>query len=139
MNDTEIGVQVLWAFSHILDWDKEAMDLVMENATLQTISHRLSHPSTDMRRAALRVLGNICSGPVDYVEKVLASGCIPTLQAWVRPHFEDQELLKEACWLLSNVAVGPTEHIQLLIDAGLVKQLVDVCSDCPARIVACIC
>jgi hypothetical protein len=43
-------------------------------------------------------------------------------------HAKKSNLVKEACWLLSNVTAGTPDQIQAVIDAGLLSRIIEICN-----------
>eukprot|EP00826_Nyctotherus_ovalis_P016165 TRINITY_DN14663_c0_g1_i3.p1 TRINITY_DN14663_c0_g1~~TRINITY_DN14663_c0_g1_i3.p1 ORF type:complete len:504 (-),score=92.95 TRINITY_DN14663_c0_g1_i3:550-2061(-) len=69
----------------------------------------------EARNEALKVAGNMCTGCKKCIKKLLDHGFVPVISEILTAK-NDNEALKECCWLLSNIALGPPSHIQCLIE-----------------------
>jgi len=49
---------------------------------------------------------------------------LPVLQRLI--HFNDEEVVKRACWALSYLADGPTITIQAVVELGVCPKLVEL-------------
>ena len=62
--------------------------------------------------------GNIVSGPDEYSSQTLQSGeMVIALKSYLQS--THRHIKKETLWVLSNLTAGPTEHIDMLIEAGI--------------------
>eukprot|EP00826_Nyctotherus_ovalis_P062569 TRINITY_DN9078_c0_g1_i16.p1 TRINITY_DN9078_c0_g1~~TRINITY_DN9078_c0_g1_i16.p1 ORF type:complete len:260 (+),score=53.77 TRINITY_DN9078_c0_g1_i16:336-1115(+) len=75
-----------------------------------------------VRVPALRLIGNLCNGPIDVAEQVIRNGGIPALQKILRDKGLESHY-KEVCWTISNIAAGPEQFINHLIDANIFSDL----------------
>ncbi len=125
LHKPEITENVLTAISHITHTaDHRDLLRVLESLPLHTIVDEFKSQS---KTWAVKIAGNICAGPQCFVDRVLDSGALPAV-ATVLKDCRLEQCLKEACWLVSNVAIGPPRHIQQLIDAGIAELLCGIIS-----------
>ena len=64
---------------------------------------------------------------VDYIQAIIECGAILILKKMVT--FTDREVQKNACIMLSNIAAGTVDQIQVVIDSGAIASLVQLISD----------
>lgn len=57
-------------------------------------------------------------------DAVIKSNAIPKLQLLLNS--PKGNLVKEAAWTISNITAGTTEQIQKVIEAGILKDIVEV-------------
>ena len=71
--------------------------------------------------------GNIVSGPDEYGNQAMQS-C--TLVNAMTSYLQSmhRHIKKESLWVLSNLTAGPTEHIDALIQAGILPLIMDLMS-----------
>merc|ERR1711937_425657 len=79
----------------------------------------------DYGQPAIRVVGNVATGSHQQTQVILACGALTHLPYFL--HSKKSNLVKEACWLLSNVTAGTPDQIQAVIDAGLLSRVVELC------------
>lgn len=72
---------------------------------------------------AVKLIGNICTGPDEYVDKVISNEALKAFLTLLNSAEIDPRILKETCWALSNITAGPSKHIQSVIDSGLIETL----------------
>jgi len=76
-----------------------------------------------MLRNATWTLSNFCRGKPQPAFEVVK----PALPALAHLVFStDEEVLTDACWALSYLSDGPNERIQAVIEAGVVRHMVEL-------------
>jgi hypothetical protein len=74
----------------------------------------LRHESSRVAKPALRCVGNIvCAEDAqhDFTQTLVDMGVVPPLRR--RMELSARDILKEACWTMSNVAAGSAAQIQV--------------------------
>ncbi len=104
---------------------------VVETVNLEKVMCYAKSTSDQITLAAIRVIGSLCLGDEAQVDRVIANGGLEHLQRVLLSPEANLATLREACWALSNIAVGPIRHIQLLIDRGIAKQLIGLLQSHP--------
>merc|ERR1711937_95875 len=69
--------------------------------------------------------GNVATGSHQQTQVILSCGALAHLPHFL--HAKKSNLVKEACWLLSNITAGTPDQIQAVMDAGLVSKVLDLC------------
>lgn len=59
------------------------------------------------------------------IQAVIDSGCVPTLVT-IMKMYQEQELIYEAAWALTNIASGNTEHTNAIVDTGVISTFIDI-------------
>ena len=70
----------------------------------------------------MRAVGNIVTGTDDQTQHVLNCGALRQLSTLLS--HDDDNIIKEAVWTISNITAGSVEQIQLVIDAGLIPPII---------------
>jgi hypothetical protein len=78
---------------------------------------------------AIRILGNICVDSEASVNKIINKGTLDILVSQLLAE-ENNSMLLELSWVLSNIASGPTLHIAHLLDSGAMNRLIDIGLTC---------
>ncbi|CAG9460475.1 unnamed protein product [Pedinophyceae sp. YPF-701] len=120
----EVREQAVWALGNIAGDSPKCRDLVLQHGALQPLLQQLSPESViSMQRNATWTLSNLCRGkPQPPFE--LVSGALPALALVL--HFDDEEVLTDACWALSYLSDGDDSKIQAVIDSGVVQRLIQL-------------
>merc|ERR1711998_260121 len=120
LQDEQTVADGLWALSYQTDdntVDNRRIQAVIESMDDCTMLVDLcSHKSEDVRRPALRVVGNIATGSETQTQHVLDAGCLDKLRIFLQDKKEGYR--KEACWALSNITAGTAVQIQSVLDGA---------------------
>eukprot|EP00826_Nyctotherus_ovalis_P040367 TRINITY_DN3976_c0_g1_i2.p1 TRINITY_DN3976_c0_g1~~TRINITY_DN3976_c0_g1_i2.p1 ORF type:complete len:200 (+),score=35.67 TRINITY_DN3976_c0_g1_i2:81-680(+) len=74
------------------------------------------------RCAAMRAIGSLCFASDDAVQSLLKASLLESVEQILKSS-KDEDLLQSVCWTVSNIAYGPAEHVQALIDSGMLSLL----------------
>ena len=75
----------------------------------------LNHTEEKLVFQALQLLGQFISEESDMVDALIDAGLMIHLKRLLE-HYPSLKFRKELCWILSNIAAGPDEHKQLILD-----------------------
>lgn len=116
--------QAVWALGNIAGDSPKCRDLVLETNALPPLLEQLKEGSkVSMLRNATWTLSNFCRGKPQPAF-TLTKMALPTLARLI--HFSDEEVLTDACWALSYLSDGTNDKIQEVIQAGVVRRLVEL-------------
>lgn len=73
---------------------------------------------------ALRAVGNIVTGNEIQTDSVIHAGALPKLRDLLQNR--RMNIVKEACWSISNITAGNSDQIQAVIDADIIAPLINV-------------
>ncbi len=123
-NDGVIS-DTLWGLSHFTDEPKEAIKLLRKNVSLAKVVQLMRHENLLIKKPALRIVGNVCVGDEGDVEDAIKNGCLSELVIILNT-CEQRDVLKEACWVLSNIAVSSESQVEQLLSSKAIKALVSL-------------
>lgn len=112
------------------DGEDESIGKIVDAGLGSALVSLLRYKNPRVQAAAVRALGNLVSGDDErHTQSVLDCGALPSLLVVLRSSNHLWETRSDICWMLSNIAVGSLEQIQLLIDSGLIPTLVKLLED----------
>ena len=122
--DEEVLASACWALSYLADSTSDNIADVVDAGVCKRLVELLAHPSQSVLIPALQTVGNIVTSGVQ-IQTVIECAALPRLlQLLTGDH--SNTVKKEACWAVSNITAGNTDHIQAVIDAGIVPALVSL-------------
>ena len=113
---------VLWALSHICGDRNERVQMLLDEEILEKIGNIVCRSDHKVQVPALRVIGNIAAGRESQTATIL--NLVPSLRPLL--FSPSRPLQKEAAWIFSNIASGPSAHIDSLLASEIFAALVDV-------------
>lgn len=146
LRDSETVCDAFWALSYIVDVDDGCTDIVLGSNVMSKAYNcldaytlklkNMTHDAEDAKIGTMaispiiRMLGNIATGNDNQTNVIIRMGFVDFFSTlfYRIDNKKSQRLRKEICWTLSNITAGPTEHVQLLIDLGLIQMLIDAMS-----------
>ncbi|KAH9321896.1 hypothetical protein KI387_016535 [Taxus chinensis] len=120
----DLREQVVWALANIAGDSPKHRDLVLSYGAMTNLLNQFNeHAKISMLRNTTWALSNFCRGkappPFEQVEAAL-----PTLERLLQ--MDDEEILTDACWALSYFSDGNDNNIQAVIEAGILRKLVEL-------------
>ncbi|KAK1380340.1 Importin subunit alpha [Heracleum sosnowskyi] len=124
----DVREQAVWALANVAGDSPRCRDLVLANGALPLLLDQLNGlAKLSMLRIATWALLNLCRGspqPPLYETRP----ALPILQRLL--DFDDEEVLKDACWALSYLSDGTIDDIQAVIKAGVCQRLEEIILNC---------
>jgi len=104
---------------------------IIECGAVPCLRELITHSNREIQKEACWTLSNIAAGTTDQIQKVLDSGCIPTLVNLASEFSDvDQDVRIEACWvLLNSTSCGSDSQIEFLVRQGCVAVLCNLLHD----------
>ena len=102
--DEEVLVDVCWALSHISGSGNEYLTALMQSGVCAQVLSKLVHPAKEVHTPALRVVGNFTVSDDSMTQYVLDLGALSSILPLLQS--PKSNILKEACWTVSNVTAG---------------------------------
>ena len=124
--DDNVRGQAVWALGNISGDSPQTRDLVLQSQALVPLLGQLTESSpVSILRNATWTLSNLCRGKPQPPFHMV-SPALPCLARLISVVGQDEEVLTDACWALSYLSGGTNDKIQAVIDAGVVRQLVEL-------------
>jgi len=118
----EILSSALWALSFIADSEGTQLD---DKLLIGLVIQYIESNNTDFKIPAIRTIGSICAGDIEAVNKVIEAGALTSLATSLQLE-KEYSILVELCWAISNISLGPPEHIDKLIKAKIIHRLIEI-------------
>eukprot|EP00826_Nyctotherus_ovalis_P032420 TRINITY_DN26124_c0_g1_i1.p2 TRINITY_DN26124_c0_g1~~TRINITY_DN26124_c0_g1_i1.p2 ORF type:complete len:147 (+),score=15.28 TRINITY_DN26124_c0_g1_i1:166-606(+) len=120
--DEEVISSSLWILSVIAEDDEK---LLNDKATIETAVSYIESAKTDLKIPAIRIIGSICTGDDDSVNKVITAGALSSLATCLKLE-KECSILIELCWAISNISLGPAENVEQLLDLKVIHRLIEI-------------
>lgn len=125
--DIEVQIDSLWTLSYLSQIESKERDTIQEIINTGVCSYVvqfLEHPSFHVRTPALRVVGNIVSATNYQTDYILNLNVLSKFRTLLK--CDKVGLQKETCWALSNILAGYDKQIQMVIEGGIIPDLVRI-------------
>uniref|UniRef100_A0A7S1XWA2 Importin subunit alpha n=1 Tax=Phaeomonas parva TaxID=124430 RepID=A0A7S1XWA2_9STRA len=119
--DPDVLMDACWALSYVSDGNDARIEAVVSSGVVPFLVRAVAMDNTKVVVPALRTLGNIVSGSDTQTQAAIDSGVLQVapklLTVW-----SQKNILKETCWMLSNIAAGNKAQVaELCAVDGLAK------------------
>lgn len=123
-SNLNIVSQACFALSGLSRLSESVVETIVAEGCCKHIVMLLGHNTT--KTAALHLTRRI-AGTSDQAKSLVDHDVLPVLHLLMSE--EDMLIVKDACWTLSCIAGGPTQHIQAIIDEGIFPKVLSLNSD----------
>lgn len=121
----DLAEQAVWALGNIAGDGPLARDLVLREGVMQLLLP-LIRPDAAMSlvRNTVWAISNCCRNKNPPPNFDMVRPALPVLAQLL--HYNDKDVLGDACWALSYLTDGSNDNIQAVLDTGLMDRLVEL-------------
>jgi importin subunit alpha-6/7 len=128
-DDLDSKIDACWALSYISGGGISHIEAVLEAGFLQPIITILDTATDDrLQSTSLLVIGNILSGNETQTQQVLNLSILPILDKHLLESTRI-DFRREILWSLSNITVGTSEQLQILLDSNIFEKIISLGRD----------
>ncbi|XP_004494564.1 importin subunit alpha-4-like [Cicer arietinum] len=121
--DEEIVVNACWTLAYLThEASSEMIQAVIDANICPRLVVLLSSPVSKATVPIMVTLGSLAMGDEANTQVLIDSGALPCLKLLLSQ--SDKDVVKHACWVISNITAGNIAQIQAVIDADLISPLV---------------
>eukprot|EP00826_Nyctotherus_ovalis_P015513 TRINITY_DN14422_c0_g1_i1.p1 TRINITY_DN14422_c0_g1~~TRINITY_DN14422_c0_g1_i1.p1 ORF type:complete len:292 (-),score=43.87 TRINITY_DN14422_c0_g1_i1:147-1022(-) len=126
--DDNVVSEVLWGLVHITgSASEEELVRVSCEISLSSILGLVASSKPAIKMPAICVLGNLCAGPMEISEEIMTHSCLRILANELR-NASSEKVAEDLCWIVSNLSLGVSSHVQRLLDEKIIQLMCDVLS-----------
>lgn len=110
--------------ANLSDFGKAHVDLIRKHICLKKPINCIISPKEQLKSPSIRLIGNLASSNNEEdVSVILNFGGLQALKYVLSEEHNTPIIVREACWAISNIAIGPFPHIKKILDNGFVEIL----------------
>lgn len=124
IKDDGIIHDILWAIVLLMENDPLYIENIVDNVNMKRVIELLEFGNPKQKVACLRIIGTATCHSDVATEDLVALDCLkPLKKILLNNDGSSNPLIKEACWVISNIAVENIRAIQVLISLDIIKLL----------------
>lgn len=108
-------VDACWAFCFLTDGVDEVIELVAQQNIVERVISYIRRDINELIAPSLRVLGNFATGNDMLTQLVVNSGILDPTMLLRLLRRSTTSIVKECCWLVSNIVAGTHSQIVLIL------------------------
>jgi len=116
------------ALAYLTNNNTESCQLILKFVKVENILSYIIHKNLNIANPALKVIGNLCAETDDSIRIILESNGMQLLKQALNNLESNNELQRDICWILSNIAAVSTTCIQQIIDSEVINDLCYIAS-----------
>lgn len=107
--------------------DDSLIEQIATAPNVARICHHMDDKDISIFIPALRAMGNILTtNDPRIIERCLWEGVLDKLTNYLFQ--SNSNIIKEACWAISNITAGPSHHVEKFIDSGAFDRIIALLS-----------
>ncbi|CAO3621839.1 unnamed protein product [Cunninghamella blakesleeana] len=122
---TDVKEQAVWALGNIAGDSTMCRDYVLGQGALEPLLSILSdNIKITMKRNATWTLSNLCRSISSTDQWAQMSTALPIIAKLL--YSDDEEVLTDVCWALAHLSHTKEEQIQVIVESGICRRLVEL-------------
>jgi len=127
----EVVEQAVWALGNIAGDGPGYRDQVLSAGVVKPLIILINdaNATVPFLQNISWTMSNLCRNKNPPTDVSYIRSMLPSLLKLIE--LNDKQIRADSCWALSYITDGPNERIQLIIDSGIINQLIDMLSNVP--------
>ena len=122
LNNSEVVSNILRALLFLTSAYDNVISYITEEVPITLLVEHVRRSDRNCGMLALRALGNVCASSGTTHEELFGNEFLLVVVKLLETT-SDPTVLKEVCWVVSNLAACPEPNLQKLIDCGITKHM----------------
>ncbi|KAA6388037.1 MAG: putative importin subunit alpha-3 [Streblomastix strix] len=119
-NNEQLISDILWGLYFIAE-KYNFNHLILQYGILMIVIRYMRHHNLRLIIPALRIVGELASGSELDTQSVVNAGALDALNILLQK--TKLVILKESCWVLSNIAAGTSSQVDALLQSGCIQRI----------------
>ena len=129
--DNDVISDTLWGLTYLTDNANEKdLEIIASKVPITFVIKYIAHPKVSVKSPALRALGNFCSGSSKITDDIMTHSSQGIMLNELKSS-SSEKFITDLCWIISNLCLGPSSHIEKLLNEGLLKSMCDIINNEP--------
>jgi hypothetical protein len=120
--DVIVG-DTLLALAYLTNNNADNCQLILKHIEVKSILPYITQKNLNITNSALKLIGNLCAENDESIRAILEADGMQLLKEALNNLEDNNELQRDICWIVSNIAAVSTTCVQQIIDSEIISDL----------------